>query len=69
MTTNEKALMLHEEWNGKLETVSKATVASREDLALDATVAFDTVSSFPFHSSWSINAFSLVVMMDSVLFL
>lgn len=34
MTTNEKALMLHEEWNGKLETVSKAKVASREDLAL-----------------------------------
>ena len=34
MTTNEKALMLHEEWKGKLETVSKATVASREDLAL-----------------------------------
>lgn len=34
MTTNEKALMLHEEWKGKLETVSKTTVASREDLAL-----------------------------------
>ena len=34
MTTNEKALMLHEEWKGKLETVSKATVASREGLAL-----------------------------------
>lgn len=34
MTTNEKALMLHEEWNGKLETVSKVRVASREDLAL-----------------------------------
>lgn len=34
MTTNEKALMLHEEWKGKLETVSKAKVASREDLAL-----------------------------------
>ena len=34
MTTNEKALMLHEERKGKLETVSKATVASREDLAL-----------------------------------
>lgn len=34
MTTNEKALMLHEEWNGKLETVSKTPVKSREDLAL-----------------------------------
>ncbi len=34
MTTNEKALMLHEEWNGKLETVSKTPVKSREDLSL-----------------------------------
>ena len=33
MTTNEKALLLHEEWNGKLETTSKAEVKSREDLA------------------------------------
>ena len=34
MTTNEKALLLHEEWNGKLETTSKAEVKIREDLAL-----------------------------------
>ena len=34
MTTNEKALLLHREWQGKLETVSKAKVATREDLAL-----------------------------------
>lgn len=34
MTTNEKALMLHEQWNGKLETVAKAPVKTREDLAL-----------------------------------
>ena len=34
MTTNEKALMLHEEWKGKLETTSKCKVASKEDLAL-----------------------------------
>ncbi len=34
MTTNEKALKLHEEWNGKLETVSKTPVKTREDLAL-----------------------------------
>ncbi len=34
MTTNEKALMLHRQWNGKLETVSKTPVKSREDLAL-----------------------------------
>lgn len=34
MTTNEKALLLHEEWNGKIETVSKASIKTREDLAL-----------------------------------
>ncbi|MDF2586523.1 MAG: hypothetical protein K0S41_364 [Anaerocolumna sp.] len=34
MTNNEKALKLHEEWNGKLETTSKCSVKSREDLAL-----------------------------------
>lgn len=34
MTTNEKALLLHEQWNGKLETVSKSPIKSGEDLAL-----------------------------------
>ncbi len=34
MTTDEKALLMHEKWNGKLETVSKSPVRSREDLAL-----------------------------------
>ena len=34
MTTNEKALQMHEEWNGKLAIVSKAPVTSREDLAI-----------------------------------
>ena len=34
MTTNEKALLLHEEWNGKIDTSAKCHVASREDLAL-----------------------------------
>lgn len=34
MTTNEKALMLHEKWQGKLETVSKTPVKTREDLSL-----------------------------------
>ena len=34
MTINEKALELHEKWNGKLETVSKVKVKTREDLAL-----------------------------------
>ena len=34
MNTNEKALELHKEWNGKIETVSKTPVKSREDLSL-----------------------------------
>ena len=34
MTTNEKALLMHEKWNGKLETVSKTPVMTREDLAI-----------------------------------
>lgn len=33
MTTNEKALTLHKQWNGKLETVSKTPVKTREDLS------------------------------------
>ena len=34
MTTNEKALQMHEQWNGKLEISAKAKVNSREDLAI-----------------------------------
>ncbi len=34
MNISEKALMLHEQWNGKLEVVSKAPVKSREDLSI-----------------------------------
>lgn len=34
MTIQEKALELHEKWNGKLETVSKTPVKSREYLSL-----------------------------------
>lgn len=34
MTTNEKALEMHEKWHGKLEITSKAHVNSREDLAV-----------------------------------
>ena len=34
MTNNEKALQMHKEWNGKLETTAKAHVNSREDLAI-----------------------------------
>ena len=34
MNTNEKALQMHKEWNGKIETVAKSKVNSREDLAI-----------------------------------
>lgn len=34
MTNSEKALKLHEEWNGKLETASKCSINTREDLAI-----------------------------------
>ena len=34
MTINEKALELHKKWNGKLETISKVPVKSREALSL-----------------------------------
>lgn len=32
MTTNEKALQMHEQWNGKLETTAKAHVNSEKIL-------------------------------------
>jgi malate dehydrogenase (oxaloacetate-decarboxylating) len=34
MDQKEKALQMHKEWNGKLETVAKSKVSSREDLAI-----------------------------------
>ncbi len=34
LTNAEKALLLHEQWRGKLETTAKSKVSSREDLAL-----------------------------------
>ena len=34
MNISEKALMLHEQWDGKLEVVSKVPVKSREDLSI-----------------------------------
>lgn len=34
MTNNEKALKMHEEWQGKIETTAKSHVNSREDLAI-----------------------------------
>ena len=34
LTNAEKALLMHEKWNGKLETTAKSKVNSREDLAI-----------------------------------
>ena len=34
MTNSEKALKMHEEWHGKVETCAKSHVNSREDLAI-----------------------------------
>ena len=37
MDMKEKALLAHENWNGKLETIAKSKVSSREDLAITYT--------------------------------
>ncbi|MCM1143959.1 MAG: NADP-dependent malic enzyme [Blautia sp.] len=67
MTTNEKALKLHEEWNGKLETVSKTPVKTREDLALAYTpgvaepckvIAKDKEASYTY--TWKANTIAVV---------
>ena len=34
MTTSEKAIFLHKEWNGKIETISKSPVKNRKDLSI-----------------------------------
>ena len=34
MSISEKALEMHEKWNGKIETTAKSHVNSREDLAI-----------------------------------
>ena len=34
MDTNEKAIEMHKKWNGKLETISKTPVKTREDLSI-----------------------------------
>ncbi len=34
MTNKEKAIQMHKEWNGKLETISKTPIKTREDLSI-----------------------------------
>lgn len=67
MTTNEKALKLHEEWNGKLDTVSKTPVKTREALSLAYTpgvaepckvIAKDTEAAYTY--TWKANTIAVV---------
>ena len=67
MTTNEKALELHEKWQGKLETVSKTPVKTREDLSLAYTpgvaepckvIAEDKESAYTY--TWKSNTIAVV---------
>ena len=67
MTTNEKALKLHEEWHGKLETVSKTPVKTREALSLAYTpgvaepckvIAKDKEAAFTY--TWKSNTVAVV---------
>lgn len=67
MTKNEKSLELHEKWNGKLETVSKTPVKTREDLALAYTpgvaepckvIAKDTEAAYTY--TWKANTIAVV---------
>ena len=41
MDNKEKALLCHKQWNGKLETIAKSKVNSREDLAIAYTPGVD----------------------------
>ena len=74
MTTNEKALMLHKQWNGKLETVAKAKVKTREDLALAYTpgvaepckvIAQDKEAAYTY--TWKANTVAVVADGSAVL--
>ncbi len=67
MTTNEKALKLHEQWHGKLETLSKTPVKTREDLSLAYTpgvaepckvIAQDTEAAYTY--TWKSNTVAVV---------
>ena len=64
MDNKEKALLCHKEWNGKLETIAKSTVNSREDLAIAYTpgvaepckvIAEDKEKAFCIHSQMLIS--------------
>ena len=67
MDNKEKALLCHKEWNGKLETVAKSKVKTREDLAIAYTpgvaepckvIAEDKTAAYTY--TWKANTVALV---------
>lgn len=67
MDNKEKALLCHKEWNGKLETVAKSKVKTREDLAIAYTpgvaepckvIAEDKTAAYTY--TWKANTVAVV---------
>ena len=67
MDNKEKALLCHKEWNGKLETVAKSKVKTREDLAIAYTpgvaepckvIAEDKTAAYSY--TWKANTVAVV---------
>lgn len=67
MDNKEKALLCHKEWNGKLETVAKSKVKTREDLAIAYTpgvaepckvIAEDKTTAYTY--TWKANTVAVV---------
>ena len=67
MDMKEKALLAHEKWNGKLETIAKSKVNSREDLAIAYTpgvaepckeIAADVTKAYTY--TWKANTVAVV---------
>ena len=67
MDNKEKALLCHKEWNGKLETVTKSKVKTREDLAIAYTpgvaepckvIAEDKTAAYTY--TWKANTVAVV---------
>ena len=74
MDNKEKALLCHKEWNGKLETVAKSKVKTREDLAIAYTpgvaepckvIAEDKTAAYTY--TWKANTVAVVADGSAVL--
>ena len=75
MDNKEKALLCHKEWNGKLETVAKSKVKTREDLAIAYTpgvaepckvIAEDKTAAYTY--TWKANTVAFKVTSPPVAF-